>query len=59
MTELLRHTLREDIQISMQFDAGIWPVEADVAALELALLNLVVNARDVDGERRPDRAVRP
>jgi signal transduction histidine kinase/CheY-like chemotaxis protein len=46
LTELLRHTLREDIQIQMQFDTGVWPAEADVAALELALLNLVVNARD-------------
>jgi signal transduction histidine kinase/ActR/RegA family two-component response regulator len=46
LTELLRHTLREDIQIRMQFDPELWPVEADVAALELALLNLVVNARD-------------
>ena len=46
LTELLRHTLREDISIDMQFDADLWPVEADVGALELALLNLAVNARD-------------
>ena len=46
LTELLRHTLREDIQIQMQFDNGVWPAEANVAALELALLNLVVNSRD-------------
>jgi signal transduction histidine kinase/ActR/RegA family two-component response regulator len=46
LAELLRHTLREDILIHMQFDAALWPAEADVAALELALLNLVVNARD-------------
>jgi signal transduction histidine kinase/ActR/RegA family two-component response regulator len=46
LAELLRHTLREDILIHLQFDPGLWPVEADVAALELALLNLVVNARD-------------
>jgi signal transduction histidine kinase/ActR/RegA family two-component response regulator len=44
--ELLRHTLREDILIHLRFDPGLWPAEADVAALELALLNLVVNARD-------------
>ena len=46
LSELLRHTLREDIAIRLQFDPGLWPAEADVAALELALLNLVVNARD-------------
>jgi signal transduction histidine kinase/ActR/RegA family two-component response regulator len=46
LTELLRHTLREDIRIHMRFEPGLWPVEADVGALELALLNLAVNARD-------------
>ncbi len=46
LAELLRHTLREDILIHLQFDTGLWPAETDVAALELALLNLVVNARD-------------
>ena len=46
LTELLRHTLREDISIHMQFDPDLWPVEADVGALELALLNIAVNARD-------------
>ena len=46
LTELLRHTLREDIRIHMRFDADLWPVEADAGALELALLNLAVNARD-------------
>jgi signal transduction histidine kinase/CheY-like chemotaxis protein len=46
LTELLRHTLREDIRIHMRFDKGLWPVEADTGALELALLNLAVNARD-------------
>jgi len=46
LTELLRHTLRDDIRIHMRFDAGLWPVESDAGALELALLNLAVNARD-------------
>jgi signal transduction histidine kinase len=26
LTELLRHTLRDDIRIHMRFDAGLWPV---------------------------------
>jgi signal transduction histidine kinase/ActR/RegA family two-component response regulator len=46
LIELLRHTLREDIDIDLRFDPDVWPVEADVGALELALLNLAVNARD-------------
>jgi signal transduction histidine kinase len=53
LTELLCHTLREDISIDMRLDRDLWPVEADVGALELALLNLAVNARDAmpDGGR--------
>jgi signal transduction histidine kinase/ActR/RegA family two-component response regulator len=46
LIELLRHTLREDIDIDLRFEPDLWPVEADVGALELALLNLAVNARD-------------
>ncbi len=46
LAELLSHTLREDIRIHMEFDPELWPVEADIGALELALLNLAVNARD-------------
>jgi signal transduction histidine kinase/CheY-like chemotaxis protein len=44
--ELLTHGLRENISVRDDVDAGLWPVEVDVAALELALLNLAVNARD-------------
>jgi signal transduction histidine kinase len=53
LTELLRHTPREDISIEMRLDRDLWPVEAEVGALELALLNLAVNARDAmpDGGR--------
>ncbi len=46
LRELLRHGLREDIRIRTAIPAGLWPVEADLAALELSLLNLAVNARD-------------
>lgn len=44
--DLLMHGLRENIQIRTDIDPEIWPVEVDVAALELSLLNLAVNARD-------------
>lgn len=44
--DLLTHGLRENIQIRTDIDSDVWPVEVDVAALELSLLNLAVNARD-------------
>ena len=44
--ELLLHALREDIALHVQIEPGLWPIEVDAAALELALLNLAVNARD-------------
>ena len=43
---LLAHALRENIELRVEAEPGLWPVETDVAALELALLNLAVNARD-------------
>lgn len=44
--DLMTHGLRENIQVRTDVDPAVWPVEVDVAALELALLNLAVNARD-------------
>ena len=46
MSELLNRALRADIRLEIELAAGVWPVEVDPTQLELALLNLVVNARD-------------
>ncbi|WP_109048224.1 PAS domain-containing protein [Azospirillum sp. TSA6c] len=46
MSELLNRALRADIRLEVDFATGLWPVEVDATQLELALLNLVVNARD-------------
>jgi signal transduction histidine kinase/CheY-like chemotaxis protein len=43
---LLERSLREDIQVKLTAPEGLWPVECDPAELELALMNLAVNARD-------------
>ncbi|NJC40555.1 signal transduction histidine kinase/ActR/RegA family two-component response regulator [Brevundimonas alba] len=43
---LLERSLREDIEVVLDLPEGLWPVEADRGELELALLNLAVNARD-------------
>jgi PAS domain S-box-containing protein len=46
MRELLDRSLRGDIAVETRLPADLWPAEADPGELELALLNLAVNARD-------------
>ncbi len=46
ITKLLSRTLGEDIQISLNLAADVWPIMADPAQLEAALTNLATNARD-------------
>ena len=46
MRELLARALRGDITIEITAPEGLWPVLADAGELELAVLNLAVNARD-------------
>ncbi|MGC1408484.1 MAG: ATP-binding protein [Acetobacteraceae bacterium] len=46
LRELLGQGVRENIQLNITVAEDVWPLEADLGALELALLNLAVNARD-------------
>jgi two-component system NtrC family sensor kinase len=46
MSDFLHRSLGEHIALEVVGGAGVWPVEADPAELESALLNLAVNARD-------------
>jgi signal transduction histidine kinase/integral membrane sensor domain MASE1/CheY-like chemotaxis protein len=46
ISEMLSRSLREDIEVSVEIPADLWPVVVDPAEFELALLNLGVNARD-------------
>jgi PAS domain S-box-containing protein len=46
LIELLRASLRGDIEIVTDIAEDVWPVKVDLAELELALLNIAVNARD-------------
>ncbi len=46
VAEMLRASLRGDIQMRIDVAPDVWPIEADVAELEMALLNIAVNARD-------------
>jgi PAS domain S-box-containing protein len=46
LKELLSASLPATVQLIVDLPKKLWPVEADVSELELALLNLTVNARD-------------
>jgi PAS domain S-box-containing protein len=46
MRPMLDSSLGGHIQVEMVFAEELWPVEVDTGELELALLNLCVNARD-------------
>src|SRR5258707_13885220 len=44
--EMLVGSLRGNVQLKCDIAADVWPVEVDIAELELALVNVAVNARD-------------
>ena len=46
IAEMLPASLRGNIQLRIDVAKEIWPIEVDVAELEMALLNIAVNARD-------------
>jgi signal transduction histidine kinase/CheY-like chemotaxis protein len=46
MGDLLGRSLRGDIRMVVELADDLWPVECDPGELELALMNLCVNARD-------------
>jgi PAS domain S-box-containing protein len=46
IAKLLSRTLGEDITLALQLDTPLWPIVADPAQLEAALINLANNARD-------------
>jgi signal transduction histidine kinase/DNA-binding response OmpR family regulator len=46
MTDLLRHTLGERVEIDSMVSGGLWNTLADPSRIENAIINLAVNARD-------------
>jgi len=46
MSELLRRTIGTGVRVDLRFQEALPPVHADPAQLELAVMNLAVNARD-------------
>ena len=43
---LLRRTLGEQVELGFRSASDVWPAEVDPGQLEVALLNLAINARD-------------
>ncbi len=46
MRDLLQQSVREQIHLDLQVEPGLWLADADSTQLEVALLNLAVNAKD-------------
>jgi PAS domain S-box-containing protein len=46
MQDILQRSLRGDVEVEMGFDDALWAVDVDPGELELAVLNICVNARD-------------
>jgi signal transduction histidine kinase/ActR/RegA family two-component response regulator len=46
MSELLARTLAPSISVQRSLAPGLWPALADASQIEVALLNLAINARD-------------
>jgi signal transduction histidine kinase len=44
--EMMACSLREDMHVAVAISDDLWPVEADPAQLDLAMLNIGINARD-------------
>ena len=46
MRPMLNSSLRGNINLVIELPDDLWPVEADIAEFELAMVNIAVNARD-------------
>ncbi|WP_142849448.1 ATP-binding protein [Telmatospirillum sp. J64-1] len=46
MSNLLGHAMRQGVKFETALEPDLWPVKVDATQLEVALLNLTVNARD-------------
>ena len=46
MSDLLRRTLGENVQVATDIVSDLWPAYADINQLDNAILNVAINARD-------------
>jgi len=46
LSEMLGRAVRGDVRLIVSMPEDLWPIECDITELEVALMNLCVNARD-------------
>jgi two-component system NtrC family sensor kinase len=46
MSELLAETVGSEVRVTSDLAPDLWPLDADASQLELAVINLAINARD-------------
>ena len=46
LTQLLDHSLRENVSVDFSISPDVWPIEVDLAQFDIAILNVAVNAKD-------------
>src|SRR5947209_8694067 len=46
LRDLLENSVRQSMTLAIDVSPDLWPIEVDLGELELALVNVVVNARD-------------
>jgi signal transduction histidine kinase len=46
LQDLLERSLREDIHVQFELAPDLWPIEVDPSQLDVAILNIAINARD-------------
>jgi two-component system NtrC family sensor kinase len=46
LSTLIKQSTRGDISLSVSIPTDLWPVHVDVSAMDIALINLAVNARE-------------
>lgn len=51
MSDLLRRTLGENVQVATDIVSDLWPAYADINQLDNAILNIAINARDAMDQR--------
>jgi signal transduction histidine kinase len=46
LQDLLERSLRENIRVELDVGDALWPIEVDPSQLDVAILNIAINARD-------------